>query len=133
MVMKDDIASELRDLGLKLTPQRLEIVRVLKENMDDHPSLNYLHEAVKKKMPTVSFSTLFNTITTLDKAGYLTIFDLEGETRVELNMTDHINIIDRRTGEVLDIDDERIMDSIIEDLGRDRVKDKRVMINVILY
>jgi len=52
---------------------------------------------------------------------------------VELNMTDHINIIDRRTGEVLDIDDERIMDSIIEDLGRDRVKDKRVMINVILY
>jgi Fur family peroxide stress response transcriptional regulator len=131
--VKNDIVDELRAMGLKPTPQRLEVIKVLKERMEDHPSLAELFDVIKKRMPSISFSTLFNTVTTLEKSGYLTMFDLGGETRVELNLHNHVNIIDRSSGTVTDVDDEAMMKGIIGALGSDRVKDKRIMINVILY
>jgi Fe2+ or Zn2+ uptake regulation protein len=131
--MSSDAAQEIRDIGMKLTPQRLEIIRVLKDNMDRHPSLGELHTMVRKRMPTISFSTLYNTISALDKVGYLRLFDLGGETRVEMNPNDHINIIDQRSGKIIDIDDKRIVRKVLESLDQDRIKDRKVMINVIIY
>ena len=131
--MKSEIASELSDLGLKLTPQRIEIMRALSENIKRHPTLNELHEIIRGRMPSVSFSTLFNTINTLERVGYLRIFDLEGETRVELNPNDHINIIDRKRGTVTDLDDEETVKKVLDTVRSRGLMGKKVLINVIIY
>lgn len=131
--MKNDIVDELRAMGLKPTPQRLEIIKVLNERMEDHPSLAELFEVIKKRMPSISFSTLFNTVTTLERTGYLTMFDLGGETRVELNLYNHVNIIDRSSGTVTEVDDEVMIKRMVGAIGSEKVKGKRIMINVIIY
>jgi Fur family peroxide stress response transcriptional regulator len=131
--MNDDITVGLSEMGLRSTPQRLEIIQLLREMKELHPSLKSLYEKVHERMSTVSFSTLFNTITTLEKMGYLRIFDLEGETRVELNPDNHINIIDRRSGTIRDIADEGRFSRVMELLGDIGTKDRKVLINVIVY
>jgi Fe2+ or Zn2+ uptake regulation protein len=131
--MSRDIPSELRKLGLKLTPQRSQILSALKDMGKEHPSLNELHGKIIDRMPSVSFSTLYNTITTLEKMGYLRLFDLGGETRVEMNPKDHINIIDPVKGTITDIDDVRTVNKVLKDLDRTDIRDRRVLINVIIY
>jgi len=133
LTVHEGIVDELRAMGLKPTPQRLEVIKVLKERMDEHPSLAEVFDVIKIRVPSISFSTLFNTVKTLEKVGYLTMFDLEGETRIELNLRNHVNIIDRTSGTVTDVDDDLIIERIIGELGSERVKDKKVMVNVILY
>jgi len=130
--MPKDIASEIRELGLKLTPQRIEIIEILKDIGDTHPSLNTLYDEAKRRMPSVSFSTLYNTISTLEKHGYLSLMDLDGETRVEMNSHFHINVIDKRTGEISDIEDEALVQGILKGIGRDKDPKRKVMINVII-
>jgi Fur family peroxide stress response transcriptional regulator len=131
--MPPDLASEIRAMGLKATPQRIEIIRALKDNRDRHPSMGELHAMVKKRMPSVSFSTLYNTLSALDRIGYIRLFDIGGETHIELNPDDHINVIDQRTGEILDIEDSMIVSKVLEGLDKDRIKDRKVLINVIVY
>ncbi|MDG6225511.1 MAG: transcriptional repressor [Candidatus Thermoplasmatota archaeon] len=128
-----DVSRDLKAMGLKMTPQRIEIIRILNERRLDHPSLNELHSLVKERMPSVSFSTLYNTISTLEKHGYLNLIDLGGETRIEMKPDSHINIIDRRDGRIQDIDDEDLVRTVIERLGEERVRGRKVMVNVILY
>ena len=47
--------------GLKLTPQRLAILDYLKENRE-HPSAEMIFKSVREKFPTISFSTVYNTL-----------------------------------------------------------------------
>ncbi|MDI6745060.1 MAG: transcriptional repressor [Thermodesulfovibrionales bacterium] len=55
-----------KDIGLKLTPQRLAILGYLEDNKE-HPSAEDIYRAVSKKFPTMSFATVYNTLETLRK------------------------------------------------------------------
>lgn len=57
-----------RDLGLKLTPQRIAILDYLEGNKE-HPSAEEIYKAVAKKFPTMSFATVYNTLETLRQKG----------------------------------------------------------------
>lgn len=129
---QQEMIQQLKNKGLKLTPQRVEIVRTLYDTMGDHPSLNSLHDSIRKRMPTVSFSTLYNTISTLEKVGLIRLFDLRGETRIEMNMAGHLNIIHSDTGDIVDVGDEDIVKRILSELDDD-IDDENALVNVILY
>lgn len=51
---------------LKLTPQRLAILKYLEGNKE-HPSADAIYKAISKKFPTMSFATVYNTLETLRK------------------------------------------------------------------
>ena len=68
------------------------------KNSDDHPSLNKIYKHAKASLSTVSFSTQYNTISTLEKIGLLKLFKFQGETRVDMNTKDHVNIINSTQG-----------------------------------
>ena len=69
-----------RELGLKLTPQRLAILEFLDGNTD-HPSADSIFQDVKKKYPMMSFATVYNTIEALKKKGDLLELTIDPERR----------------------------------------------------
>ena len=57
-----------RNIGLKLTPQRMAIFDYLDGNKD-HPSAEEIYKAISKKFPTMSFATVYNTLRALKEKG----------------------------------------------------------------
>jgi len=53
-----------RDIGLKLTPQRIAILDCLKGNRR-HPSAEDIYRVVRNKFPTMSFATVYTTLAAL--------------------------------------------------------------------
>ena len=62
--------NKYREIGFKLTPQRLAILDYLDGN-NHHPSADDIYRAVLKKFPTISFATVYTTLTALKKRGKL--------------------------------------------------------------
>ncbi len=59
---------DYRELGLKLTPQRLAILDYLKDNTE-HPSAEDIYKSVSRNYPTMSFATVYNTLEAIRKKG----------------------------------------------------------------
>ena len=60
------VIRRLREEGLKITPQRIAIVKYL-ENNRAHPSVDRIHRDVARSFPTISLATVYNTLDTLEK------------------------------------------------------------------
>ena len=132
MMELEELLRKLKEKGYKLTPQRIEIIRALLEERYHHPSLNMLLERVRERAPTVSFSTLYTTLKMLEDLGFVKLFYLRGETRVEVNLTPHINVVNVKTGEVTDLRDEDAMEAIKEAMRRAGIKGEPTIVNVML-
>lgn len=57
-----------KNMGLKLTPQRMAILDYLDGNRK-HPSAEDVYLSVSKTFPTMSFATVYNTLETLRQMG----------------------------------------------------------------
>jgi Fur family peroxide stress response transcriptional regulator len=62
--------NKYRDIGFKLTPQRLAILDYLEGNQQ-HPSAEDIYRAVLKTFPTISFATVYTTLAALKQKGKL--------------------------------------------------------------
>ncbi len=130
--MLDIILTKLKKSGYKTTPQRREIIQILVKNAQDHLSLNSFYDILKEKMPMVSFSTLYNTLQTLEKLAVLRLFNFKGETRIEMNMDSHINLIQQNDNTIIDIRDDLFVIDIAKKLNLND-NSKVILVNVILY
>lgn len=54
----------LKEQGLRITPQRLEILGILSESVG-HPSVEDIHAKVRAKFPTTSLATTYKTVALL--------------------------------------------------------------------
>lgn len=81
----------LREKGIKITPQRQELIKKLKELENIHPSFNEIYKAMKTTYPHVSRSTVHENLKLLVKLGLIQRFHYDGETRYELNVEPHVN------------------------------------------
>jgi Fur family peroxide stress response transcriptional regulator len=102
-------AAMLRDLkraGLKLTPQRMAIVRLFAED-DTHPTAQDMFERLRPAFPSMSFATVYNTLDTLARAGLAGIVRLPGKrgdaARFDPNTAPHHHAVCDGCGAVLDI------------------------------
>ena len=57
-----------RNAGLRLTYQRLEIYGELARSFD-HPSVELLHQRLRRKIPTISLDTVYRTLATFAGLG----------------------------------------------------------------
>ncbi len=105
----------LRKAGYKITPQRLKLLDVLERIGRSHPSLREVHEAVKEEFPTISFSTLYSNVMVLRDLGLVELLHLGSETRVEVNVSPHVNVISGRR--VRDLDDPELVREIERKVG----------------
>jgi Fur family peroxide stress response transcriptional regulator len=82
-----------RGLGLKLTHQRLEILREL-ATAKDHPSAEDVYKRVKPKIPPISFDTVYRTLALFERAGVIARVDhLDDRTRYDPDTSKHHHIV----------------------------------------
>jgi Fe2+ or Zn2+ uptake regulation protein len=93
----------VRAAGLKLTPQRMAIVRELAAD-PTHPTAQELFERLRPALPTMSFATVYNTLDALASAGLCVSLSLApGAARFDPNMRPHHHAVCDRCGLVRDI------------------------------
>ena len=100
----EQLSLGLRDSGLRLTHQRLEIVRVIAADRT-HPDVETVYEAVRKRVPTISLDTVYRTLATLTERGLITrVQFMPGPARYDANQARHHHFVCTRCGLVRDIE-----------------------------
>jgi len=69
-----------RDIGIKLTPQRMAILDFLQGNRQ-HPSAEDIYRAIHKKFPTMSLATVYSTLSALKAKGNVLELNLDPDKK----------------------------------------------------
>ncbi|MGC9105321.1 MAG: Fur family transcriptional regulator [Thermoprotei archaeon] len=92
MQMEEErIAEILRKHDLKATPQRIAVLKVLLNG--GHYTGEQIYGEVKKKEPSISLSTVYNTLEVLERSGLVRSFEFMGVTWYEARLEPHVNVI----------------------------------------
>jgi Fur family peroxide stress response transcriptional regulator len=95
--------NKYRDIGLKLTPQRLAVLDYLEGNKE-HPSADDIYRAVSRKFPTMSFATVYNTLAALKRTGHILELTISADKkRFDPNTTPHHHLICMKCKRIVDI------------------------------
>lgn len=109
--MPTDDASLLaacRDHGLKATPQRIAILRALRES-HGHPGPEQIHAVVTRELPSVSLATVYKTLDALEAHGVIEEVTLKADSkRYDANLTPHHHAVCVRCKGIVDIDDDAV-------------------------
>ncbi len=99
----NDRIKTLKNIGLKVTPQRLAILQLLNGNKS-HPSAENIYVEVLKEYPSISFATVYNTVTKLAGAGEIQELDIDPEKkRFDPCTEPHSHFYCKACGNVFDI------------------------------
>jgi Fur family peroxide stress response transcriptional regulator len=80
-------------LGLKVTHQRLEIYNDL-SSARDHPSAEEVFKRIKRRLPTISFDTVYRTLALFERYRIITrVSKVDDRTRYDSNMESHYHLI----------------------------------------
>ncbi len=112
---------KLKKEKIKITPQRRELIRKLKELEETHPSFNQIYQAVKETQPSVSRSTVHDNLKLLVQRGIIRSFNYKGETRYEMSQNPHVNLAEFNK-DIIDIKNEkvnRMLDEIVHILNEE--------------
>lgn len=89
---------------MKVTPQRLEILRYLDEHRN-HPTVEMIYLELKKRSPSLSKTTIYNSVEILEKHGIIQSLRIIGnETRYDYRSDLHHHFICKKCGRIFDID-----------------------------
>ena len=103
MITKEDLIGQLKEKGLKITPQRLAIIDALVENRDAHPGANLIYTEARKKAKRVSLSTVYATLKVFSESDLIKLLEFDRmENRYDGNLSEHINLICKRCGAIID-------------------------------
>lgn len=112
---------KLKKEKIKITPQRRELIRKLKELEETHPSFNQIYQAVKETQPSVSRSTVHDNLKLLVQRRIIRSFNYKGETRYEMSQNPHVNLAEFNK-DIIDIKNEkvnRMLDEIVHILNEE--------------
>lgn len=99
----NQIVELLKNHGLKITPQRVEILRFLQNNRI-HPTAQQIYEHVLSKVGSVSFTTVYNTLHTLEEMGQIKKISIsDTRTIYDIDTSDHGHFVCTICGNVYDI------------------------------
>lgn len=96
-------ASLLRARGLRATSQRLEIYSFL-AGREDHLDVDTIYTALRARSPTLSRTTVYNTVEQLHLHGLVQAITISGtERRYEVEKGCHHHLLCRECGRIYDI------------------------------
>lgn len=101
--MTTESYNKYKNLGIKLTPQRLAILGYLEGNTD-HPSADDIYKSVQEAFPTMSFATVYTTLETLRQRGMLAELTIDpAKKRFDPNIEKHHHLICTDCSKVVDV------------------------------
>lgn len=100
----DKLSQALRRTGMRLTPQRLAICKLLSESKN-HPTAGFLYDEVRQIYPSISLATIYNTLEALVEAGVINVLGHAGDDNVhyDANTEPHINLACVNCHKIIDI------------------------------
>jgi Fur family peroxide stress response transcriptional regulator len=104
IINRDDLKAVLTDKGIKPTYQRLLILSYLKDR-SDHPTVDKIHRDLVKEVPTMSKTTVYNTLKSFVEKGIISTVHVTGtESRYDYNASGHHHFYCEKCGAILDLD-----------------------------
>ena len=100
----EELTEIFRARGLKITPQRQSIFRVL-HGSSVHPTADAVFDTVRREMPTISLRTVYQTLNDLAAMGEIHAIDLgTGSARFDPHTGPHHHLVCVECGRVQDIE-----------------------------
>jgi Fe2+ or Zn2+ uptake regulation protein len=105
----------LKENNLKVTPQRLLILKYLGEHCT-HPTTEEIYSNLKTNNPSLSKTTVYNSLDTLEKHGIIQSITISGsELRYDFKEGMHHHFLCKKCGKITDINVEcPNLDSMLE-------------------
>ncbi len=98
-----ELSADYRSRGLKLTPQRQLLFRLLYGN-EAHPSAELLFAAASEVMPGISLRTVYQTLNELVAIEEIRTLDLgDGPLRFDPNIDRHHHLLCRSCASLVDV------------------------------
>ena len=102
--MFEEYVKLLKENSLKITPQRLEILKYLDEHRT-HPTVDEIYCALKEKNPSLSKTTVYNSVDALRDHGIIQAITISGsEQRYDYKHGMHHHFLCKKCGRIIDID-----------------------------
>ncbi|MGB5217343.1 MAG: Fur family transcriptional regulator [Smithella sp.] len=103
MLNKNEFIGLLREKGLKITPQRLSVIETLRENRSAHPGAALVYREARKKLKSISLSTVYATLKEFSENGLIKALEFDRmENRYDLDLSEHINLVCKICGSIGD-------------------------------
>ncbi|MBP1933614.1 Fur family transcriptional regulator [Ammoniphilus resinae] len=112
----DVVMEKIKEKGGRVTIQRLAIINVLLKL--DHPTAEEIYQFMRNEFPTLSFTTVYNTLHSLHEMGILREYRFGEASRFEMAETNHHHFLCQKCGGMKDIEDSNITVHLDEKLSR---------------
>lgn len=104
MKKKIDISEKLKSSGISPSVQRMEIYRYLIE-MRNHPTVELIYNALHKNIPTLSKTTVYNTLKLFVTKGIAIEITIDkNELRYDADIDIHGHFMNEDSGKIQDIE-----------------------------
>ncbi len=101
----ETIKNTLKEKGIKPTYQRLKILDYMSQNIRNHPTVEMIYAELAKEIPTISMTTVYNTLSTFIEKGLVCGVTITGtEVRYDLNTESHHHFLCKNCGQIIDVD-----------------------------
>ena len=80
----DELIAALKEHDFRLTPQRVELVRLIASS-EGHPSAAQLYDRIKQQFPTISQATVYKTLALLKDLGQVLEIGLRDDNHYDGN------------------------------------------------
>lgn len=98
----NQLIAALKERDFRLTPQRVELVRLIAVS-EGHPSANQFYEKIKQKFPTMSHATVYKTLAMLKDMNQVLEIDLREDSHYDGNRLEpHPHLICTKCGRIAD-------------------------------
>jgi Fur family transcriptional regulator, peroxide stress response regulator len=120
----------LRESGTTVTAQRIAICRCLYDK-HSHPTAAEIHDALHDVFPTMSLATVYNTLNLLEQHNLIYSVDLNpnGIKRYDVHSRRHINFVCKCCGEIIDVYDETLLNTVKQVMESHNLKLQEIMAN----
>ena len=100
---ENELVSELRARGISPSPQRIAVYGFLKSH-PIHPTADTIMKELKPILPTLSLTTVYNTLKLFAEHGIVQVLTIEsGELRYDIRTDFHAHFKCRKCGKVTDL------------------------------
>ena len=98
----DELVTALKEKNYRLTPQRIELVRLIAASKG-HPSAAEFYARILQKFPTMSLATVYKTLALLKEMGQVLEIDLRDDNHYDGNRPlPHAHLICVKCGKIVD-------------------------------
>ncbi len=119
------LVSELKNKNIRLSHQRLKVLEYMNDNRI-HPTVDQIYIALHKEIPTLSKTTIYNTLNALVDAGLVKAVNIEdNELRYDIISNEHGHFKCESCGNIYDFQI-KTEDLYSEDLNNYKINSKEV-------